>query len=283
MKIPLPEVRIEDRRLGRHINHDPRSLTYRTAPAVVDISVQWKRHVDIFDQGNLGSCTGNAEAGLLASDPFFSTMPNILVINEAFAVKLYSLATKLDPYGGSWEPDDTGSDGMSVNKAAQQLGYINGYVWGTTLDEAKGLIQNGPFIVGTNWTTYMDDPGSDGIIRNPAGGSVRGGHEYVCRERDASRGLWWFDNSWGLGFGVAGRFAYDDAGLMALMAQGGDMTQSTPNTLPPPIPEPTTDQDIVEWWTATKPWATGHFFSRIGKAGKAASASVTLAQRKGLA
>ena len=283
MKIIIPEIRLPGRRLGRNINHDPRSLRFVVSPAKVDKSVTWNRHIPILDQGDLGSCTGNAETGLLGSDPFWPALSATIQgeLNEAMAVKIYSLATQLDNYAGTYPPDDTGSDGLSVNKAAQQLKFISGYVHATSVDEAKTLIQQGPFIIGTSWTTNMDNPNPQGIIKKPQGGTVRGGHEYVCRERDAENDLWWFDNSWGPTFGKAGRFAYDSNGMEALLAQGGDVTQSVPLSQPPPTPSPG-DPDLETWWTATKPWAEGHAFSTKTKAGKAANASIDLAKKKGL-
>jgi hypothetical protein len=48
--------------LGRNVFHDSRNLSYPwrhsgAAPA----STMWTRHGGILDQGDLGSCTGNAE------------------------------------------------------------------------------------------------------------------------------------------------------------------------------------------------------------------------------
>jgi hypothetical protein len=57
MKIKLPEIIVTGHRLGRNINHDPRSLRFVVAPAQVDTTVSWPRKVPIFDQGQLGSCT----------------------------------------------------------------------------------------------------------------------------------------------------------------------------------------------------------------------------------
>jgi hypothetical protein len=168
-----------------------------------------------------------------------------------------------------------------VSKAAKQLNLISGYVWATSVQEALTLIQKGPFIIGTDWTTAMNQPDTNGIIKKPASGEARGGHEYVCRERDAQAGLWWFDNSWGDSWGKNGRFAYDDAGMSALLARGGDVTQPLPLGEPMPPPAPV-DPDLAAWWADVKPWATSHTFSHKSKAGIAAYASIDLAQKKGL-
>src|SRR5215218_3923484 len=67
--------------MGRQVNHDPRSrqFAFRAPPKVELRAVRYERHVPIFDQGNLGSCTGNAAVGCLATGEYFAT------INEADA------------------------------------------------------------------------------------------------------------------------------------------------------------------------------------------------------
>ena len=51
--------------LGRHINHDPESrrYAYPETDRVLQ-SVRWPRRTPVLDQGNLGSCTGNAVSSL---------------------------------------------------------------------------------------------------------------------------------------------------------------------------------------------------------------------------
>lgn len=285
MKIRIPEIVVPNRRLGRNINIDPRNLRYMVPPATVDISVSWERRVPVFDQGNLGSCTGNAEAGCLGTNPFYESFDHSVQehIDEDLAVKIYSLATEIDPYEGTYPPDDTGSDGLSVSKAAKQLGLISGYTWASSVDEAKTLIQRGPFIIGTDWTSNMDNCPSSGIMINPQGGYVRGGHEYECFKRDAQNDLWWFYNSWG-NWGRDGTFAYNSAAMAAFLNRGGDITQSVPNTAPPPTPNPTpTDPDLAAWWPLVKPWATPHAnHPAKSVADKAAHACLDLAKKKGL-
>src|SRR5262249_2176885 len=75
--------------LGRHGAHDPRSRGFPAARARVVKSVRWKRHEKPFDQGQIGSCTGNAIAGACSTDPFGKKL------RESDAVKAYALATTL--------------------------------------------------------------------------------------------------------------------------------------------------------------------------------------------
>jgi hypothetical protein len=84
-------------RLGRHVEHDPRSRAFSAGTAAIK-TVSHKRHGKPFNQGNLGSCTGNAMAGLLMTEPFWVRGR---VLTEKDAVALYKAATKLDSISGS--------------------------------------------------------------------------------------------------------------------------------------------------------------------------------------
>lgn len=232
-------------RLGRHVNHDPRSLAYRvrTPAEVTPRSVGWERHGPILDQGDLGSCVPNSATAMLMCDPFWWTLDAALQrsladarLAEQYAVQAYRDVTRADPFDGAWEPDDTGSDGLSIAKVWRARGLNNGYQHVTDIDGAHTAIQQRPFIIGTIWLAGMDRPRPDGTVA--VTGSERGGHEYLCREYDAAQDLWWFDNSWTTAWGRGGRFAYDTAGLTRLLRMEGDVTVITPSTAPAPTPTP---------------------------------------------
>src|SRR5882672_8003142 len=95
-------------RLGRHVEHDPRSRAFSAGTAAIK-SVRHKRHGKAFDQGELGSCTGNAMAGVLMTEPLWIRGRNLA---EADAVALYKTATRLDSVPGTYPPNDTGSSGL---------------------------------------------------------------------------------------------------------------------------------------------------------------------------
>ncbi len=249
---PLPEVVVPGKRLGRHVRRDSRSLAYpyqaRRAPR--DLSDQlWARHIPILDQGDLGSCTGNAETGNLGCDPFYSTLPAGTELNEDFAVGLYSLATKLDSYQGTYPPDDTGSDGTSVAKAAQQDSLISGYTHAADVNAMADALQNGPVIVGVSWYSSFDNPDKDtGLIKISKSAYVRGGHEFVVRGVKIADELFLADNSWGEGFGLNGSMEFSWDTMAALFADEGDCTVSTPLTAPAPTPVPVTDPSHLLWF-----------------------------------
>ena len=123
--------------------------------------------IGVLDQGALGSCTGNATVDALGCSPYYETLTmgqQQGSLNEALAVKIYSLATTLDNYPGSYPPEDTGSDGLSAAKAAQQSGYISGYTHALSLNDALSALVLGPVIVGIDWYEGFDNPDTTGLI-----------------------------------------------------------------------------------------------------------------------
>jgi len=217
---------------------------------VYDLTVEGD-HSYVAEGVGVHNCTGNATCGALGTDPFYETLTALiaggLVLNEAEAVKIYSKATTLDSQPGSYPPDDTGSDGLSAAKAAQSFGLISGYQHITSVAAAQTAIQTGPFIVGSEWWTGMDNPDANGLVE--ATGTVRGGHEYLCTGYDATTDLWEHDNSWGTSYGVDGKFYYSSATFAKLLASQGDATvfvplnqpAPTPTPVPTPTPTPTPD------------------------------------------
>ncbi|MGZ4621435.1 MAG: C1 family peptidase, partial [Blastococcus sp.] len=235
-RLPLAENVVPGKRLGRHVHHDPRSLRYLVQPLGVAKTQIWERKIPILDQGNLGSCTGNATVGALGTGPLYDALTPVqqAALNEDEAVRIYSLATQLDGFQGTYPPTDTGSDGLDAAKAAQKLGYLSGYQHITSIAAAQTAILAGPFVVGTNWYSGMDNPDASGLVK--VGGQIRGGHEYECYGYDADHDLWHFCNSWGESWGDAGRFMYSGADFARLLSEQGDATVLVPITQPAPTP-----------------------------------------------
>jgi len=242
-RLLLPEVKKKNHRLGRHIHHDSRSLAYRVGATADPKTVRWERHIPVFDQGDLGSCTINAGLGVLGSGDFYATLPADVQKQLAGASvqtdlvhPLYHEETVLDPYPGTWEPDDTGSDGLSSAKTMQKHGWIAGYRHITSLGEFHAAIQAGPVIIGSSWFSGMDSPSKQGVVQPT--GSVRGGHEYEAIGYDADTDLVELVNSWSESWGVGGHFFYSSKSLAFLLSQQGDATQFVLNTQPAPTPTP---------------------------------------------
>jgi len=251
-KEKIPSI---DLRLNRHVYHDSRSWDYRFDTSAFKIqSVTHARHIDILDQGNVGSCTGNAGIGALATDPLFSKLPgnNPYTLDEPGAVKLYSAAEVIDG-SGPYPPNDNGSYGLSIAKALKDAGVISSYQHTFTLNDALKALTQYPILVGINWYDRMFKPDADGRAR--IGGSIAGGHEIVARSIDAANSRVWFDNSWGSSWGVKGKFYLTFTDLGTLLSQQGDVVVLIPNTVnPSPAPTPTPNADDVALATAMKAW-----------------------------
>ena len=239
------------RPLGRHVEHDPRSLQFAhgVLPKTAIKSVDWTRRAPIFDQGQLGSCTGNAAAGLVGTDFAGRTGQTTVVladdpnaswpVDEDFAVRVYELATQLDNIKGTYPPDDTGSSGLGAAKALKKLGLAASYKHAFSLDALKAALQSGPVMVGTVWLESMFNTDAGGYVVVDRKSQVAGGHEYVISAYDAQRLAFRLDNSWGDSWGIHGSAWYTQSDLQWLLSQQGDVTVPVWATAPTPPPTPT--------------------------------------------
>lgn len=276
--ITVNRIETTDPRLGRHVAHDSRSrmFPYRAIPRTALVSKKHERAIPVLDQGNLGSCTGNAAVGAVGTAPDYvpwkATFPKAK-LDETAAVAVYSLATQLDSYPGTYPPEDTGSDGLSVAKACKQKGWISGYQWAFSPDAAYTALQDYPIIVGSNWYGDMFEPLIDGRLL--VSGELAGGHEYVVDEIDVENERVWMTNSWGGSWGVNGRAYMTFADFERLLDEQGDVCVLLPLDVPAPTPEPPTPTPepvppepvpptpdpvdvafagILKPWLAKKPW-----------------------------
>jgi hypothetical protein len=248
-----------DPRLGRHVHHDERSRNYAfDSSDIVITSVVHARAIGILDQSRVGSCTGNAGIGALATDPVFDPVKaeTFYPMTESGALKLYSDAEDVDG-DGPYPPNDNGSCGLSIAKCLQRANLISGYQHTFSLEDALKALMTGPVLFGTNWYDRMFAPDPDGRVQ--IGGSLAGGHEIVARQVEAETDRVWFDNSWGEGWGVKGRFylIFDDLGM--LLGQDGDIVVPVPVSAPAPVPISDPDQTLAD---VARPWvARRHYGS----------------------
>ena len=211
--------------LGRFVEHDERSRQFPAKTATAQRSVLWGHHAPVLDQGHFGSCTGNATAQLVNTD-FFATCRPAGYLTEADAVKLYSLATKLDDIpNNTYPPLDEGSSGLGAAKAGVKLGYFSGYTHAFGFDQFAAALQLQPLIVGTDWYNDMFKPSVTGLVKPT--GALAGGHEYLCLGISWETQTLTFLNSWGSGWGLGGRFVMKFADFKKLLAANGDATAPT--------------------------------------------------------
>jgi hypothetical protein len=209
--------------LGRLVDHDEKSRLYQARKASAPRSVLWGHHAPVLDQGQLGSCTGNATAQLINTDYFANSRPPGHYLGEADAVQIYELATHVDGIpNNTYPPTDGGSSGLGAAKAGVKLKYFTGYKHAFGFDHFAAAVQLQPVIVGTSWYDGMFNPSSIGFVR-PLGG-VAGGHEYLCLGISYETKTLTFLNSWGSGWGVSGRFLMHFDDFQQLLSDQGDVT-----------------------------------------------------------
>jgi hypothetical protein len=273
----IPEQHDRPFALGRHVHHDPRSLAYAhgVLPKSVIKSVEWARRIPILDQGNLGSCTGNAGTGVLGTDSAGRTATTSVtisaagaaashglftagshVLDEVFAVSLYSLATILDTFAGQYPPTDTGSSGLGVAKALKALGLAGSYSHAFSIAALNSALQAGPVMIGIEWLKSMFDTATDGRILVDHASGVAGGHELELSRYDAATGEYWIDNSWSETWGAGGLAYFTTADLSWLLAQSGDVTVPQLTTAPTPTPPPVPADADKTFATAAHTWLT---------------------------
>lgn len=244
--------------LGRNYKHDSRSLFYRhqAPPGRTLATTLHNRNIPILNQGQVGSCTGNAMDGALGTDPLFGALPRNFPLDENEALVLYSAAEILDGDGGGYPPIDDGSTGPSVAQAAKNAGLISGYTHCTVLNDFLDALQDGPVLLGSNWYDSMDKPDSSGMVSISPAAQVRGGHETLWRGIDVTAQTVFGDNSWGASWGASGSFSMAWSTLDRLLSEQGDGTVPLPLTSQPPTPvppAPPVNPDTALWGVA-KPW-----------------------------
>ncbi len=110
----------------------------------------------------LVNCTGNALVGALMTDPLYRKGSETL--GEPDAVEIYEKATLLDNVPGSYPPDDTGSSGLAVCKAAKQMGLLSSYRHAFSWTSALRALAQMPIIVGVSWYDSFDEPDARGFV-----------------------------------------------------------------------------------------------------------------------
>jgi Papain family cysteine protease len=248
--VVIPEQPVEGRPLGRHVHHDSRSRLFELDTSGVTLkNAEHDFHISTLDQGQLGSCTGNAGTGCLSTDPFNTTIEaDNIKLDETYAVSLYSDATKIDPYQGTYPPTDTGSDGLSIAKVLKTRGLISGYLHTFNREDALKAIVKNAVIIGISWYSGFDEPDANGHV--VLSGQVRGGHEVCVYKIDVDNKLIWFHNSWGDTWGIKGcaSMSWDDFGR--LLDEKGDVTSFVPVSDPTPTPTDPTAALVA----VAKPW-----------------------------
>ncbi|BBB01084.1 hypothetical protein RVR_8336 [Actinacidiphila reveromycinica] len=226
-----------DPRLGRHIAHDERSRAF--AHPEMDASqlqaVEWTRRIPILNQGQVGSCTGNALTGVIGTDSAERMASPVVQLradkkkvfkagsyrlDESTALKFYSLNTREDDCDGTYPPDDTGSSSLAAGKSGKAVGLFSGYLHAFSLLAMQTALQQGAVLIGIPWYQSMFTPKTDGTLDVDPSSGVAGGHELAVSGWDKDR--FKVDNSWGGPWGDHGSCYVTNQQMQQFLADGGD-------------------------------------------------------------
>jgi hypothetical protein len=209
-----------------------RKVSYQSLPEAKPVF--WRSTVPwALNQADLGACVGFATVQARLSEPFkLDTIPGKPTTFEALnqlARDVYSSATSLDLFPGSWRPDDTGSSGDAGMKAAIAKGLFAGY---STVDSLAGLqsaLRYGPLSVGVDWFQGFFSPSRCGSVSKGQTAPV-GGHQITAVGDDPDRKVIWLLTSWDNDFGVClgshcGYFHMSYGLVSELFAAGADAEQ----------------------------------------------------------
>jgi hypothetical protein len=190
----------EDPRLGRNVVHDPRSRNFPRR-AAVDRSTWRDKAVRIYDplpnpNQPVGCCTG-VDASVKLNAIGNRVKGRVLDMDDA--LRIYSRATTIDPWTGSYPPDDTGSSGLAAAKSAVAFGLASEYRWlfGGADEVVQTIMEGEPVGIGARWEWDMFEQDRDGRIH--FGGGEAGGHQWTARGYDADRD-WVLGRCWWGGF-----------------------------------------------------------------------------------
>lgn len=254
----IPEDPAAPFRLGRSVHHDPRSLAFpfaerREAGIPIVSRDRWPTTIRILDQGALGSCVPNTGVERLAfTDAVRPGLTGVTYggqqrhLDEPLAVDWYHEVTAIDPFPGTYPPDDSGSDGTSLGKLLKSYGLIDSYTHALGgLPDVLAALMSGPVPVGVNWYDSMFNPSPSGELIITKNAQVAGGHEFnLDGELDVDARRVWMTNHWynqdGSPWGVNGRAWLSFDTLTRLLGEDGDATimHTVPAVLPPAPPAP---------------------------------------------
>lgn len=222
MSITTTFIQQQDMRLGRHLVHDSASKEHRAELPRSAAPLRTVRHrkYDPYPEPaqRVGCCTGVAEC-MMGNASDNRVMGEVLDMDDA--LRIYALATSLDPFRGTYPPNDTGSSGLAAAKAAKLLGISDSYVWYFGINEVLRGLQENPISIGGLWSWDMFKATKENPVVTFTGGEA-GGHQWDAFGYDAKREIVWGECWWGRGFGYNGRFGISVKDLEAILEEGGD-------------------------------------------------------------
>jgi hypothetical protein len=213
--IRIPETRHEGMPLGWHRpKFDKMSVAFPAPRAAVLKAVTHVHTGPVLNQGQTGSCTGQDTADCLNTEPLSNPK---MTYTEQSALEVYGLAEEI--LGGEgYPPEDNGATNAAAARAAVRMGYATGWTYALDFNHFLAALVLQPVMYASYWYEEMFTPSPEGQVMPR--GQVAGGHSYEADGLDPIREMVWFQNSWGTGWGVKGRFWMSFAAAKTLFEPG---------------------------------------------------------------
>jgi len=174
-------------------------------------SKYWDFPVDSLNQDDTPHCVGFSIADFGINLPTYTSYTN-----EDGHDFYYKCKIKEGHPG-----EENGSNLRAAAKVMKDAGRINAYAFANKVDSIKWwLLNKGPMIAGTVWTTDMYETNENFVIK-PTGSRV-GGHAYLLNGY-TSDGYISIQNSWGNDWGLNGKAYIHEDDLAQLLRQGGEV------------------------------------------------------------
>lgn len=232
---------VSDARLDRLVQFDERSrnhpITRRLSSAEQQAPKTVMHYLDgkwYLNQGREGQCVSYAFGHELASRP--SEMRGFTVddLRRWYYRMQYTDVWPGGEYPGA-SPQYGGTSVLAGAALHKSLQHFRAYDWAFGEEQLRFGIKKGPAVIGVNWYEGMFDVGARGFI-SPTG-SLAGGHAILVVGYNAHSDFYTLVNSWGRGWGKAGKCKITRIDLARLLSEDGEccipqMRTTTPNLSP---------------------------------------------------
>ena len=193
--------------------HHRRPGRARATPEATNIcSATHLANCATLDQGETGSCTGNAHVMAISTQPF----PGATHCNETDARAAYQGGTCIDnscqvpctctsctkAFCPTTSANDTGSQTGSVVQWMVDVGWLGSFTTADTTATLESCLVRGPAVIGIDFYNSMFTPTANGQLQVTTSSGLAGGHDMNVAILDITHRIApvdavWVHNSWG--------------------------------------------------------------------------------------
>ena len=199
---------------ARHHRRPGRAPATREATSLC--SATHLANCSTLDQGETGSCTGNAHVMAISTQPFVGSAH----CNETDARTAYAGGTCIDngcqvpctcasckaAFCPATNANDTGSQTGSVAQWLVDVGWLGSFTTADTIATLESCLARGPAVIGIDFYNSMMTPTANGQLQVATASGLAGGHDMNAAILDLTHAVApvdavWVHNSWGDSWG----------------------------------------------------------------------------------